>query len=164
MSRENVEVVQRAYEAFNSPDRVKALAELSDDDLEFVSVLTAVDADDATYRGPASWATYFARMDEIWDDWRDLEVFDAGGDRVVAIFRLAGTGKTSGARVDHQIGLAYRMRGGKLWRMRSYVDPVEALEAVGLRKAERDALPEQLQSDRDPPDSADPNPGPITES
>ena len=135
MSRENVEVVRRAYEAFNSADRVKALAELSDDDLEFVSVLTAVDADDATYRGPESWATYFARMDEIWDEWRaeDLEVFDAGGDRVAAIFRLAGTGKSSGARVDHQIGLAYRMRGGKLWRMRSDVEPDEALKAVGVR-------------------------------
>jgi uncharacterized protein len=135
MSRENVDVVRRAYEAFNHPDRVRALAELSDDDLEFVSVLTAVEAGGATYRGPEGWATYFARMDEIWDDWhaKDLEVFDAGDDRVAAVFRLAGTGKGSGAPVEHLIGLAYRIRNGKLWRMRSYVDPSDALEAVGLR-------------------------------
>ena len=30
------------------------------------------------------------------------------------------------------IGLAYRIREGKLWRMRSYLDPAEALEAAGL--------------------------------
>ena len=136
MSRENGEVVSRAFDAFNSPDRVRLLAELSDDDLEFVSVLTAVDAAGATYRGPEGWSTYFARMDEIWDDWRvqDLEVFDAGEDRVAAVFRLAGIGKGSGASVEHLIGLAYTMRHGKLWRMRSYLDPDEALEAVGLRE------------------------------
>src|SRR5687767_13704446 len=112
MSRENVELVYKAAEAFNSADPVNALADLPHDDLEVVSVLTAVDADAATYRGPQSWATYFARMAEIWEDWRveDVEVFDAGSDRVAAIFRLGGTGKTSGARVDQQIGLAYRMR------------------------------------------------------
>jgi ketosteroid isomerase-like protein len=135
MSWENVEVVRRAGEAFNRPDRVRALAELSDDDLEFVSVLTAVDAEGGTYRGPDSWATYFARMADIWDDWRveDLEIFDAGSDRVAAVFRLAGKGKGSGASVQQTIGLAYRIRHGKLWRMRSYLDPAEALRAVGLR-------------------------------
>ena len=133
MSQENVEVVHRAGEAFNRHD-AEALAAMSDDDLEFVSALASVETGGVAHRGPRAWIAYFARMDEVWGDWRveDLEVFDAEGDRVAAVFRLVGEGRTSGVPVDHRIGLAYTMREGKLWRMRSYLDPQEALEAVGL--------------------------------
>ena len=133
MSRENVEIVRRAGEAFNRRD-VEALAAMSDDDLEFVSAFAAVETGGVAYRGPKAWQRYFARMDETWDGWRveDLEVFDAGGDRVAAVFRVVGRGKASGVPVDQRIGIAYRFRNGKLWRMRAYLDPAEALEAVGL--------------------------------
>jgi ketosteroid isomerase-like protein len=133
MSRANVELVHRAGEAFNRHD-AEALAAISDDDLEFVPALTSLDTGGVPYRGPEAWAAYFARMDETWDGWRleDLEVFDGGGDRVAARFRLVGNGKGSGVPVRHLVGLAYRMRQGKLWRVRSYLDPNEALEAVGL--------------------------------
>jgi ketosteroid isomerase-like protein len=102
MSQENVEIVRRAREAFNCRD-LRALAEMSHEDLEFVSVLAAVDAE-SIYRGPETWANYFARMDEAWEDWQveDFRPIDAGDDRVVAIYRLAGTGKGSGVRVDRR--------------------------------------------------------------
>ena len=133
MSQENVEIVKRATEAFNRRD-VEALVAMSDDDLEFFSALAAVETGGIAYRGLEAWERYLARMDEIWDSWRaeDLEVFDADGDRVAAAFHIVGRGKTSGVPVDHRIGLAYRFRNGKLWRMRSYLDPAEALKAVGL--------------------------------
>jgi ketosteroid isomerase-like protein len=138
MSQENVELVHRAREAFNRRD-FRALAELTHDDLEFVSVLTAVDAGGGTYRGPQAWVSYFARMDDTWEDWQveDFRVFDAGDDRVAAAFRLVGTGKSSGVRVERAVGIAYWLRDGKFWRMRSFLDPGEALEAVGL--SEQDA-------------------------
>jgi ketosteroid isomerase-like protein len=138
MSQENVELVHRAREAFNRRD-LRALAELVHEDFEFISVLTAVDARGGTYRGPQAWASYFARMDDSWEDWRveDFRAFDAGDDRVASVFRLVGTGKSSGARVDRPAGIAYWLRDGKFWRMRSYLDPAEALEAVGL--SEQDA-------------------------
>jgi ketosteroid isomerase-like protein len=136
MSRENVEIVRLAGEAFNRRDSA-SLAEISDEDLEFVSVLAAVDADSAAFRGPGTWARYFAAMDEAWDGWRieNLEVFDAGDDRAAARFHLVGKGKQSGVPVDHAVGVAYRFRKGKLWRMRTYADPADALEAVGLRES-----------------------------
>jgi ketosteroid isomerase-like protein len=135
MSKENVEIVKRAADAFNRRD-MRALAEASHEDLEFVSVLTAVDAGGASYHGSGAWASYFEAMNETWEDWRaeDFRFFDAGEDRVVGEFRLVGKGKHSGARVEREIGLAYRIRDGKLWRMRSYLDPNEALKAVGLRE------------------------------
>jgi ketosteroid isomerase-like protein len=133
MSQEDVEVVHRARDAFNRRD-LQALAEMTHEDLEFSSVLTAVDAGGSSYRGAQTWANYFARMDDAWGDWQvmDFRTFDAGDNGVAAVFRLVGTGKSSGARVDRTIGVAYRLRDGKLWRMRSYLDPGEALRAVGL--------------------------------
>jgi ketosteroid isomerase-like protein len=135
MSQETVEIVHKAGDAFNRHD-LDALAALSHEDLEFVSALTAVEAEGATYRGLDAWTEYFAVMDEAWEDWRveDLEVFDAGDDRAAAVFRLVGTGRNSGARAGATIGVAYWFRDGKLWRMHSYLDPAEALEAVGLRE------------------------------
>src|SRR6478672_4381469 len=123
MSQENVEIVRRAREAFNRRD-LRALAEMSHEDLEFESVLTAVDAGGSTYRGSKTWASYFARMDEAWKDWQveDFRPIDAGEDRVVAMFRLTGTGKSSGARVEQTVSLVYWLRDGKLWRMKSYLD------------------------------------------
>jgi ketosteroid isomerase-like protein len=131
-------MVRRGVEAFNRRD-FRTLAELTHDDLEFVSVLTAVDAGGGTYRGPEAWVSYFARMDDTWEDWHveDLRVFDAGDDRVAAVFRVVGTGKSSGARVERAAGIAYWIRDGKFLRLRSYLDPGEALEAVGL--SEQDA-------------------------
>jgi len=133
MSRENVEVVRRAIDAFNSRD-FATLAELSHEDLEFTSILTAVDAGGAIYRGSETWTSYFAVMDETWDEWRakDWRLFDAGEDRVVALFDLVGKGRHSGVPVEREIGLAYWIRDGQMWRMRSFADPSEALEAVGL--------------------------------
>jgi ketosteroid isomerase-like protein len=135
MSRENVELFYEVVEAFNRED-LRRLAELSDDDFEFVSVVTAVDADGATYRGPTAWDDYFAEMRQAWDGWqvKDVKAFDAGADRVAAVFRIVGRGKSSGAVVEREVGITYRFRQGRVWRMRSFLDPKEALEAVGLRE------------------------------
>jgi uncharacterized protein len=134
MSQENVEIVRRLFEAFNRHD-LQALAELSHQDVEFISVVT-VEAEAATFRGPDTWASYFAAMDQTWADWRaeDFQVLDAGDDRVVCVFRITGSGKQSGVPVERAVGVAYRIRQRKVWRMRSYLNPAEALEAVGLRE------------------------------
>ena len=135
MSQENVDLVHKLVEAFNRHD-LETLAALSDADLEFVSVLTAIEAGGATYRGPNTWEDYFTVMDEAWEEWqaKDVKVFDASEDLVATVFQIVGTGKNSGARAGRTVGLTYRFREGKVWRMRSYMDPDEALKAVGLRK------------------------------
>ena len=78
MSQENVELVQQAGEAFYRGD-VEALAAMSDDDLEFVSALAAVETGGIAYRGPQGWGALRGWI-EMWDAWRieDVEVFDAG--------------------------------------------------------------------------------------
>ena len=132
MSQENVEIVATAIEVFNRRD-VSALAELSDENLEIVSVLTAANLGGATYQGLEAWTSYFAAMDETWERWQleDFRLLD-GNDRVVCLCRMVGKGKRSGAPVDRATGITFELQQGRLWRIRSYLDPREALEAVGL--------------------------------
>jgi len=134
MSEENVEIVRTALEVFNRRD-IRALEGLSQKDLEIVSMLTAANLGGATYRGLEGWTAYFAAMDETWDAWRiapDFELFDAGDDCVVCLCRLVGEGKHSGVPVERAVGITFRMRQTRLWRIRSYLDPENALEAAGL--------------------------------
>jgi ketosteroid isomerase-like protein len=131
MSQENVEIVRQAIEAFGRSD-FRLVAELCDDDLEFVSVMTAVE--ETTYRGRETWERYANDMGETWEGWRleDLRYLDAGNDSVVVLMHLVGVGKRSGVPVDREVGLVYRLRCGKLWRVHSYLEAKDALEAAGL--------------------------------
>jgi len=135
MSQENVEIVLRAVEAFNRED-LQLLAEFCAEDFVFVSVLTAVEAGGATYRGPESWESYFVDMHETWEEWQveNFRVFDGGEDQVVGVLSIVGKGKRSGVPVDREIGLVYTLRRGELVRMLSYLEPAEALAAAGLQE------------------------------
>jgi ketosteroid isomerase-like protein len=135
MSQDNVEVVRRMIEVFNRRD-LKALEDLSREDLEIESALTAANLGASSYRGGvAAWPRYFADMDETFENWgieQDFRLLDAGKDRVACLCSLAGDGRSSGARVTRSVGIIFTLRDGRAWRIRSYLDPAEALEAVGL--------------------------------
>jgi ketosteroid isomerase-like protein len=135
MSQENVEIVKTAIDAFNCRD-MRVLADLSHEDLEIVSVLTAANLGGATYRASEAWTSYFAAMDETWEEWQveDFDVFDGSDDRVACLCRMVGKGKHSGVPVERAVGITYQFRQARLWRVRSYLDPGEALEAAGLRE------------------------------
>lgn len=138
MPETKVEVVRRAIDAFNRRD-LRELAVLCHDDLEFVSVLTAIEADGATYRGPDAWSTYFGVMDQIWRNWRaeDPRLFEGAEDTVVCLFRIAGTGSHSDVPVERPIAITYRFKDERIWRMRSYMDPADALAAAGVGEGDQ---------------------------
>lgn len=133
MSRDDVEFVERAVAAFNARD-FEALYELSHPDLEFTSILTAVDAGGATYRGRRAWERYFESMDDLWDGWRleDVDIRDGEPGRVACILRLVGAGRHSGVPVERRIGVSYLIRDGQVRRLTAHPDPEDALRAVGL--------------------------------
>ena len=132
MPQENVEIIRMIVEAANRGDG-EAIAAISDDDVEFVSAVLA-SVGGGVFRGKDAWATYFRRMRETWEEWQfeDAEISEADDEQVVAVMRLVGVGKGNGARVEHPLGIAYRFRNGKLWRMHAYLDPRDAFKAVGL--------------------------------
>ena len=68
-----------------------------------------------------------------WEDWRcEAKDFIEHGDNVVVLCRYWGRGKGSGATVDTRGAHVWKLRDGKVIRLEVFVDPVTALEAVGL--------------------------------
>jgi ketosteroid isomerase-like protein len=86
MSRENVEVVRRAFEALAAEDWV-TLAELFAEDCE-IHDFDIPDAD--VYRGPEGALDWLAHWDTAWESWsvHDLDLRAAGDHRVLALFRM----------------------------------------------------------------------------
>jgi len=131
MSRENVGVVRRFYDAYNARD-MAVMSSLVADEFEFRSVFVGVGG--RVYVGPAGLPGYFADLDEAWEYfWLELEdVLEAGPDRVLGLMQVRGRGKTSGVEIDPKIASVFHLRDGKLVSLETFTDPAVAREAVGL--------------------------------
>jgi ketosteroid isomerase-like protein len=131
MSQENVEIVKRAVDAYNRRD-VDAFAEHATADFEwFPAAARAVEA--GGYRGREGIETYFGEVRDTWEELRALpEEFRDLGDRVLALGRMEGRGSGSGVPVDAPLGFVVDFCGGKMPRVRVYLDHGAALRAAGL--------------------------------
>ena len=129
MSLQNVNVVRRMVEAFNSGNPRKALANYHPD-IEFTSGFT----ERKTYVGLKGMREYANDLEAVWENWhsRDDRFVDAGGDRVVWLYRIVGQGKGSGVPVDQPIGIVWTPRDGAIWRGEVFLNQRQALEVVGL--------------------------------
>ena len=133
MSQENVEAFKRGIEAYNRRD-VEALLEVHDPDVEWHPVLQVLLGGEATvYRGHDGIREFVRDLDEAFAE-AHIEVSETRdmGDRLVAIGRLHARGKASGADTESPIGYVADFKNGKAIRIRSWLDPKEALEAAGL--------------------------------
>jgi ketosteroid isomerase-like protein len=129
MSQENVEIVRRAVDAFNAGDRDRLLS-LVDPEIEFRSAV-----EQKTYRGHAGLVRYREDVDAVIEEFH-LEgdrLLDAGGDRVVHLYRIVGRGAGSGVPVSRDVAALWQLRNGRLLKGRVYLDQQDALEAAGLR-------------------------------
>jgi ketosteroid isomerase-like protein len=133
MSRENVEIVDTAYEAFNRGDPEAAL-EFIDQEIEIEYYGERPDLD-RSYHGHVGVREVVGQFREIFSGFRAEveECIDVGDDVVIAV-RNRGTGKTSGLKVDVRTGHVWTVRAGKLVRWRLYRSKTEALEAVNVMK------------------------------
>ena len=130
MSQENVEVVRAAMEAFNRRDG-EAFGALLADDAEIVPVRAALEG--TVYRGPDAASEYCAAVDESWERLRwEVEEIREGKSWVLALGRIRGRGRGTGAEIDARAGWVARFRDGLVTSFRTYADRADALEAVGL--------------------------------
>jgi uncharacterized protein len=130
MSRENVETLRRAFEAWNAGD-LDGVARLFSPQAEFIPLRSLLEG--VPYRGPDGIRQFARDAAEEWeflrvtpDEFRDL------GDRVLMLGHFDGRGRASGMDVRFPVGWVAEVFEGKITRMRSYSDPHEALAAVGL--------------------------------
>jgi ketosteroid isomerase-like protein len=128
MSRENVEVVQQVWAAWDRGDVTALLEALSDE-----VVTTAVGLDGAEHRGKEGYLDLLADWNERFTDLSaTAEEFIEAGDQVVVRNRQVARGETSGAPVESEFWFVYTLSAGKIVRQDYYTDRAEALEAVGL--------------------------------
>jgi ketosteroid isomerase-like protein len=132
MSRENVEVVRRFYEAWNAHDRDPATLAFLDPEFEWVNPDYAVEP--GTRRGHVGFIAVMETMRESFvffehlpGEFRDL------GDTILcfALFRARTRG---GLELDKQEPHVWTLRDGLILRLQWFHDRLEAVEAVGLRE------------------------------
>ena len=130
MSQENVEMVRRAWEAFESGDIATAYSDVSPD---LVTVVCPPLPVAGTYHGPEGLLQVAIDWAEGFDDlvMTPEEFFDAG-DHVVVHTLHKSRGAESGVPVETDIWYIYTFLAGKMVRVTVFNDRDQALEAAGL--------------------------------
>jgi ketosteroid isomerase-like protein len=139
MSKENVEIMRRMYEAWLAGGSAvfgdARMNDLLDPEFElhpdpgayWVGV-------DETYRGPEGLAKYMAAIYDAFDDYTpEVEQFLDAEDKVVTLAVEHGRGRDSGAEVEHRrTAHVWTLRDGKPVRLDLYLDRQRALDDLGL--------------------------------
>ena len=135
MSQENVDAFRRAVEAYNRRD-VEALVADAHPDIEWrPAILMKLSGKDTVYCGHEGVRQLMRDIDDTlaeihveFPEVRDL------GDQVLGVGRIHTRGKASGVATEAPVGYVADFRDGKFIRVRTYLDPGEALEAAGLEE------------------------------
>jgi ketosteroid isomerase-like protein len=132
MSQENVEVIRRSIEAFNSGDVERMLA-LADAELEWRPAFGAAPGGGTAYHGHAGFREYWRGTQEIFDHFHfSPKRFIDAGESVVVIGRGSGRAKGSGVEIDQPFAMLWKVRAGKTLFGQTFTDHGEALRAAGL--------------------------------
>jgi ketosteroid isomerase-like protein len=126
LTRENVEIVRAALEAFEQGDLDGAL-EFAHPDL----VSSRLHPDGSVFHGRDGFRRLLAEWLEDFSEWSfsNEEYIDAG-DRVVVKQRQWGRGVVSGAPVEADWWMVYTLAEGRITHLDIYASEAEALEAT----------------------------------
>ena len=129
MSQENVEIARRWNAAYNRRD-MEALFALTASDFEFRSIFLSMES---IYRGHEGLGAYFEAIEDAYERFVVVvdEFIDAGAAVLVAA-NVEWRGKESGAEGTMPLLVAAWLRAGVVFRIETFTDRSEALEAVGL--------------------------------
>jgi ketosteroid isomerase-like protein len=135
-SQDNVEIARQGFETYNRYG-VRAVAEQHwHPDVEWhVGPWAVAFGGPSQFRGREAGIAAFRELEAVMGQFT-ADVLDAveGPEGVFVAVRLQGKGARSGAAVEQCFWYAIEMDGGWERRIRVCGDPVEALEAVGLRE------------------------------
>jgi ketosteroid isomerase-like protein len=134
MSRENVEIVRRAYDAAQGQDPESGLTLL---DENIVWDMTGLGMPDLAkvYRGRQGirefWTGWLAAWETI--EFKALDVEDRDAHVIVEV-QQRNLGRASGVTVDFHYFQTFTVRNGKITASHMAQTRTQALEAVGLRE------------------------------
>lgn len=134
MSKENVEIVRRIYEATARGDTASVLAAY-DENVEFDLSRSPFREflPKHVVRGHEGLRAFFRERREDWDWMQDeCRSIREVGDRVVTEVVTRGRGRTSGIETELSHHGVWTIRDGKVTRIEFFASESEALEAAGL--------------------------------
>lgn len=138
MSKENVEIVRRIYDAAarRNSEAVLALYDphvVLDATRMGVAGLGTPESQHISH-GHEGLRSFFREWHEAWENiaYDFDELIDAGGDRVISVVTRRGRGRASGAEVELSVALVWTIREDKVVRLVWFRTRTEALEAAGL--------------------------------
>jgi ketosteroid isomerase-like protein len=129
MSRENVEIVRRGYEAYARGDVAAMLADL---DPEMTTYRE--EPDGATFHGPDGFLQAIAEWVEDFDEFVATaeELIDANDHQVIVRVHQTATGAQSGATIEGDFWFVHTLSDSKVTRLDMLTTKEKALEAAGL--------------------------------
>ena len=132
MSRENVERLRVAHEAFLA-GKSEFGAELLDPEVEWDASDSPILDNSGVYRGIEGVRQYWREWLAAWETVQfDYELIDAG-DRVVVLIDQRMRGRSTGIEVPMgKYAQVHTFRDGLIVHWKLYTSQSEALEAVGL--------------------------------
>ena len=131
MSRENVEIVQQIFRAFNSED-IELVLTLTHAEFE-LEVPPALSAEPDIYRGHDGMRRYWESFQDAMDEIRlQPERLCDAGEAVVVGMRLTAKGRRTAIAVEQRTTGVWTICDGKVIRIRAYVSLPEALASVRL--------------------------------
>jgi ketosteroid isomerase-like protein len=131
MSKENVEIVRAAFDAWERWDVRALFEELFDPDVRLD--LSAAVFNPNVYDGYDGMMRWRTAVDEIWEVFSvEAEEFHDGRDGVVVFVHERGLGKASGIKVDRASTFLLGLRAGRVSLIRGYADRQQAFRDAGL--------------------------------
>jgi len=129
VSRENLEIVQRGFDAFNETG-VEGILPFIDPAFEATTPPNLASEPD-TYRGHDGIRRWFDSFDEVMEEIRwDAHGYQQVGDQVVVEFTLRARGKTTGLDFGQEAVMVWSLRDGKAIRVELFETLGEALAAA----------------------------------
>ena len=131
MSRENLEVVRRAYEVFDAD--LDALLRLLDPGVEWISPSDAIEP--GIRQGYQGVRDAFAATAMAWDQpMHTPEDFTDADDKVLVTVTFRGHGRGSGMDAERPEFHIWTVRDGAIVRFEWFYQRSEALGVIGLRE------------------------------
>lgn len=127
MAEANVDALKRGYAALNRGD-LSVVRELLHPEIEWHEPSPSPDA--GSHRGRESFERFLRGWLESFEEFRvDPEQIVERDDRLIAVVRQTGKGRSSGAQVDARLAHVWTVEGDKAVRWEAFGDPEEALRA-----------------------------------
>jgi ketosteroid isomerase-like protein len=123
--------VRRSIDAWNRDD-FDACVAMAHPEIEWISAVAQQLTGNSVYRGLAGLRRYWDEWHELWRVRLKIMEIVRSEDTVVVVACTEARGDASGVIVRQPIGYVYEFEEGMARRARSFIDPDDAFEAVGI--------------------------------